>query len=126
MELVEEYFAKARAVGAYPERYDILAKEGIAYHIKRESDGKEFHVKNFSSNDVLGFAQSDMVKQAAIEATHAFGTSNSSCTLYCGRLGLHSELEAAISRFKKSLTHTYFLMLGWPCRHLQIRSAISV
>jgi 8-amino-7-oxononanoate synthase len=54
---------------------------------------------NFSSNDYLGLADHDAVKQAAIEATHQYGTGSGASHLVCGHQTPHHELELKLARF---------------------------
>jgi 8-amino-7-oxononanoate synthase len=55
---------------------------------------------NFSSNDYLGFANHDSLKQAARIAVEKFGAGAGSSRLICGSLAPHEELETALAQFK--------------------------
>ena len=58
------------------------------------------HLLNFSSNDYLGFANHDDLKQAAGIALEKFGAGAGSSRLICGSLSPHAELETALAQFK--------------------------
>lgn len=53
---------------------------------------------NFSSNDYLGLACDQHVKQRAIEAIERWGCGGTASRLMCGTLELHEELESALAR----------------------------
>ena len=65
-----------------------------------ELDGRR--VLQFASNNYLDLASHPRLIAAAQEAAHYFGTSASASALVCGHMGVHADLEAAISRFKGS------------------------
>jgi 8-amino-7-oxononanoate synthase len=58
-------------------------------------------LRNFSSNDYLGFADEPVLKAAAIEAIAKYGAGSGSSRLICGSLAPHHELEEAIADFKQ-------------------------
>ena len=55
---------------------------------------------NFSSNDYLGLANHQALKEAALEATDSFGAGSGASRLICGSLEIHHELEEALAEFK--------------------------
>lgn len=55
---------------------------------------------NFSSNDYLGLANHDELKQAARRAIEEFGAGAGSSRLICGSLAPHEELETTLAQFK--------------------------
>jgi glycine C-acetyltransferase len=55
---------------------------------------------NFSSNDYLGLANNDEVKDAAIDAIRAWGLGSGSSRLVSGTMDAHVLLEERIRRFK--------------------------
>jgi 8-amino-7-oxononanoate synthase len=55
---------------------------------------------NFSSNDYLGLASDERLKQAAIEAVQQYGTGSTASRLICGTNPLIAELETELARFK--------------------------
>ena len=55
---------------------------------------------NFSSNDYLGLAGHDDLRQSAKKAIEKFGAGSGSSRLICGSLAPHEELEAALAQFK--------------------------
>ncbi|MCG8421570.1 MAG: aminotransferase class I/II-fold pyridoxal phosphate-dependent enzyme [Proteobacteria bacterium] len=112
MKVINEYFERLCEHGLYPTRYRVLKKNGIKYKILDEDTDQMLEVDNFCSNDVLGLAQLDEVRNAAKTAIDRFGASNSSCTFYCGRVSLHADLEESISSFKK-IPHTHLFLNAW-------------
>ncbi len=52
------------------------------------------------------------MQQAAIDAIHRYGTSNSSTSVLSGQIDLHRQLEAEISAFKH-LPHTQLFLNAW-------------
>ncbi len=57
---------------------------------------------NFASNDYLGLAGHPQVVEKAIAATRRYGTGATGSRLLSGHRSLHSELETAIARLKKT------------------------
>ena len=55
---------------------------------------------NFSSNDYLGLAKHDLLRQAAADAAAKFGAGAGASRLVCGSLPPHEELEQALASFK--------------------------
>jgi 8-amino-7-oxononanoate synthase len=55
---------------------------------------------NFSSNDYLGLAGDDRLKQAAKDAIDRYGTGATGSRLVTGEREIHRELEASIARLK--------------------------
>ena len=57
-------------------------------------------VVNFSSNDYLGLAQDEEVREAARKATGQFGAGSTASRLISGSLGIHHDLE----RFERTFS----------------------
>jgi 8-amino-7-oxononanoate synthase len=55
---------------------------------------------NFSSNDYLGLAGSDVVQAMLIDAVKKYGGGSGASRLICGDLQPHRELESQLARFK--------------------------
>lgn len=55
---------------------------------------------NFSSNDYLGLASSDELKDAMIEGVRRYGVGAGASRLVCGNLAPHLQLEETIANFK--------------------------
>ncbi|MBI2851109.1 MAG: 8-amino-7-oxononanoate synthase [Chloroflexi bacterium] len=59
-------------------------------------EGKK--VLNFSSNDYMGLARDQRLKEAAVEAVSRYGCGATASRLLAGHLTLHEELESDLSR----------------------------
>lgn len=59
-------------------------------------------VVNFSSNDYLGLAASEELKEAMIEGVRRFGVGAGASRLVCGNLPPHVALEEALAQFKST------------------------
>ena len=57
---------------------------------------------NFASNDYLGLAGDERLKQAAIEAIARYGTGSTGSRLTSGQRPIHDELETAIAQWKQT------------------------
>lgn len=57
---------------------------------------------NFSSNDYLGLAASDILKAALQEGVERFGAGSGASRLVCGSLRPHADLEEALADFKSA------------------------
>ncbi len=112
MEVVKNYVQAVHQYGAQPDNYICHRKNQNQVEIEDESTGKRHTVLTFCTNDVLGLTQSPDVKAAAINAIHAYGTSNSSCGPLSGRIDLHRQLEQELSAFKH-LPHTQLFLNAW-------------
>ncbi len=112
MQHIAAYLNKGKELGFYPRRYDVLAKRGNTWSVRAPGSEDVLNVLNFCSNDVLGLGQHPEVKAAAIAATERFGAGNSSCSIYCGRVSSHIELERSVSEFKK-VPHTHLFLNAW-------------
>jgi 8-amino-7-oxononanoate synthase len=55
---------------------------------------------NFSSNDYLGLADSEVLRQAMLEGVVRYGAGSGASRLVCGNLKPHRELEDALAAFK--------------------------
>jgi len=65
---------------------------------KIKIDGRE--VLNFCSNNYLGLADDERVRQAAIQCIKKEGLGSGASRLVCGNMKAHHELENALARFK--------------------------
>jgi 8-amino-7-oxononanoate synthase len=63
-------------------------------------DGKP--MLNFASNDYLGLAADERLKQAAIEAITRYGTGSTGSRLMSGQRPVHQELEMVIAQWKQT------------------------
>ncbi|NBD17709.1 MAG: aminotransferase class I/II-fold pyridoxal phosphate-dependent enzyme [Cyanobacteria bacterium] len=112
MQTVKEYVQRWYQSGLAPDEYICHSKQGNFVEIEHPKDGTRQTVLTFCTNDVLGLVQNSAVKEAAINAIHHYGTSNSSCSVLSGRIDLHRELEEEISAFK-GLPHTQLFLNAW-------------
>ena len=112
MKTVKRYIEALTDLDAYPDQYTVTSKVRNRVEVRENNNGKKIEATNFCSNDILGLSQSEMVKQAAIDAIHNYGTSNSGCSLLNGRIELHEELEKEVSEFK-GLSNTHLFLNAW-------------
>ncbi len=112
MEIIKEYVRRWYESGLDPDEYICYQKQGNLVEIQETATGERRTVLSFCTNDVLGLVQEENVKQAAIDAILKYGTSNSSCSVLSGRIGLHQQLEDEISAFKH-LPHTQLFINAW-------------
>jgi 8-amino-7-oxononanoate synthase len=86
-----------------------IAKQGLTRRLRAidspqqpwiELEGRP--VLNFSSNDYLGLAQEDFVRDAAITAIERYGTGSGASRLICGSLRPHHDLEERLAQLKLS------------------------
>ncbi|NJL87669.1 MAG: aminotransferase class I/II-fold pyridoxal phosphate-dependent enzyme [Leptolyngbyaceae cyanobacterium SM1_1_3] len=112
MDVVNDYMQHLYASGLYPDKFICHQKQGNLIEIEEQATGKHHKVLTFCTNDVLGLAQAEPVKQAAIESILQYGTSNSSCSVLSGRIDLHRQLESEISAFKH-LPYTHLFLNAW-------------
>jgi glycine C-acetyltransferase len=111
VQVVQEYVQRWYESGLDPDEYIVHGRQGNRVDIETPS-GERRNVLTFCTNDVLGLTQHPAVKQAAIDAIMAFGTSNSSTSVLSGRIGLHRELEQEVSKLKH-LPHTQLFLNAW-------------
>ena len=112
MQIIKDYVQRWYESGLDPDEYICHQKQGNLVEIEDAATGKRQKVLTFCTNDVLGLVQDEAVKQAAIDAILKYGTSNSSCSVLSGRIGLHQQLEDEISQFKH-LPHTQLFVNAW-------------
>jgi len=112
VQTVKEYVQRWYQSGLDPDEYICHGRQGNLVEIEAASTGQRQTALTFCTNDVLGLVQCDAVKQAAIDAIHQYGTSNSSCSVLSGRIDLHRQLEREISEFKR-LPHTQLFLNAW-------------
>lgn len=112
METVKHYIEALTDLDAYPDQYMVTSKIGNRVEVRENNSIKKIEATNFCSNDILGLSQSEIVKQASINAIHKYGTSNSGCSLLSGRIELHEELEKEVSEFK-GLPNTHLFLNAW-------------
>ena len=83
-----------RAAGLFRELRRVDSAQGPRIEIGGRT------LRNFSSNDYLGFANHPALKEAAIKAVEKFGAGAGASRLICGSLAPHHELEEALAAFK--------------------------
>ena len=88
-------------------RLDELRQQGLSRSLRRIDSHQGTKVQiagkwllNFSSNDYLGLANDERLKEAALEAINQYGTGSGASRLICGSLAPHHELEEALAAFK--------------------------
>lgn len=79
--------------GLFRQRKVVNSPQGALIEI----DGIEF--LNFSSNDYLGFANNEKLKNCMIEAVKKFGIGSASSQLLVGHLSPHKKLEDTLANF---------------------------
>ncbi len=89
------------------QRLDSMRTEGLHREIREVDSPQGAHITmtgrsliNFSSNDYLGLANEQSLKEAAIEAVRKFGVGSGASRLISGSLAPHAELETALAEFK--------------------------
>ncbi len=85
-----------RAQGLWRELRPLDEVEGVV--VRR--DGRE--LVNFSSNDYLGLAGSEVLRGALAEGIAKYGGGSGASRLVCGTHRVHAELEAALAAFKQT------------------------
>jgi 8-amino-7-oxononanoate synthase len=83
-----------RASGLWRELRTVDSPQGREISIGGE------HFLNFSSNDYLGLANSEGLKEASVKALQDFGSGSGASRLICGSLKPHSDLEQRLAEFK--------------------------
>lgn len=63
-------------------------------------DGKTYH--NFSSNDYLGLADSEILKESYCRNVRVHGVGSGASRLVCGSMGAHAILEKKLAHFKNT------------------------
>ncbi|MDO5690017.1 MAG: glycine C-acetyltransferase [Tissierellia bacterium] len=76
-------------------------------------DGQE-NVVNLSSNNYLGFANDERLKQAAIEAIQKYGVGAGAVRTIIGNMDLHEKLEAKLAEFKRE-ERAFVFQSGFNC-----------
>jgi len=112
VQVVKEYVRRWYESELDPDEFICHSKDGNYVEIEAAATGEWQTVLTFCTNDVLGLTQDPAVKQAAIDAIHQYGPSNSSCSVLSGRIDLHRQLERQISEFKH-LPHTQLFLNAW-------------
>ena len=84
-----------------------LRARGLRRELRRVHSAQSPHIVvagqeflNFSSNDYLGLADEESLKEAARQAIEHFGTGAGASRLICGSLSPHHELEELLAGFK--------------------------
>jgi 8-amino-7-oxononanoate synthase len=85
-----------RAQGLWRELRPLDEVEGVI--VRR--DGRE--LVNFSSNDYLGLAGSEMLREALAEGIAQYGGGAGASRLVCGTHRVHARLEEALAAFKRT------------------------
>jgi 8-amino-7-oxononanoate synthase len=83
-----------RAAGLYRQLRPIASAQAPAVSAGNRS------LLNFSSNDYLGLANHEFLRQAAVNAVTKFGAGAGASRLVCGSLPPHEELEETLAVFK--------------------------
>ncbi|MDK6233219.1 glycine C-acetyltransferase [Aerococcus sanguinicola] len=91
---LEENLQDLRAKGLYNEIDTVQGPNGAEIQINGKS------LINMSSNNYLGFANDDRLKQAAIEATEQYGVGAGAVRTINGTQTIHNQLEKRIASFK--------------------------
>src|SRR5215510_296870 len=88
-------------------RIQALREEGLFRQLRPIHSAQSPHIisngqqlLNFSSNDYLGLANEQSLKEAAIRAIEKYGAGAGASRLICGSLSPHHELEQALAEFK--------------------------
>ncbi|RBP39687.1 8-amino-7-oxononanoate synthase [Roseimicrobium gellanilyticum] len=93
---------------ASQEALEHLQQQGLRRSLRRvlSTSGAEIalpqrdSVINFSSNDYLGLATSEALKEAMREGVDRFGVGSGASRLVCGNYAPHEDLEAALASYK--------------------------
>lgn len=97
-ERFEEFLAsglqKLKAAGLQRKLREIGSAQGIEIVCQGNK------ALNFSSNDYLGLASSEIVRKAAESAVRNYGAGSGASRLICGSLDIHHRLEERLARFK--------------------------
>lgn len=94
MDFVKHELVRLRAQGLLRGLKTISAIKGARVKI----DSKWY--LSFCSNDYLGLAQDQSLKQSVYKSVQKFGSGSGASRLLAGTLSCHQELEQAIARFK--------------------------
>ncbi|GED17818.1 8-amino-7-oxononanoate synthase [Aneurinibacillus migulanus] len=73
-------------------------EKGLLRHMRTVEENNEINI--FSSNNYLGLARDERVRQAAIQAIEAYGTGSGGSRLTTGNLSLHERLESVLAAWK--------------------------
>ena len=86
-----------------------LEKNGLLRKLQVIESSQSFRINidgrsvlNFCSNNYLGLADDDRLKQAASRAIAEYGLGSGASRLVCGNMLLHQQLEEKIAKFKKT------------------------
>jgi 8-amino-7-oxononanoate synthase len=90
---LEKRFVDRQEQGLWRERHTLESPQAARIVV----DGRE--LVNFCSNDYLGLANHDRLRQAAAEAVQAWGCGSGASHLICGHSELHEQLETELARF---------------------------
>ncbi len=93
-QILADRLTEIRQAGLHRELISIDSAQGPRLTI----DGHEF--LNFSSNDYLGLANHNALREAAAKAATDFGAGTGASRLICGSLKPHQELEESLAAFK--------------------------
>jgi 8-amino-7-oxononanoate synthase len=113
------------------QRLAAIREQGLYRELRRVDSPQSPQIRiagedflNFSSNDYLGLANEQSLKDAAIEAVKKFGAGAGASRLICGSLAPHHELEEALAEFKNaeaalSFSTGYAAAVGTICALLE-------
>ena len=93
---IEKSLSTIEKAGWYRQVKTINSPPGAMIEIEGRS------LINFASNDYLGLAADQHLKQAAIEAINHYGTGSTGSRLLSGHRQLHHDLECAIAQLKQT------------------------
>jgi len=93
---LQEELQKIESLGVYRKLKTVDSPQG------REIILSGRRVLNFCSNDYLGLANDERVKQAAVEAIEKFGFGSGASRLICGNMAPHERLEEDLAQLKKT------------------------
>jgi 8-amino-7-oxononanoate synthase len=109
------------------QRLTAIRDEGLYRELRRVDSPQSPRIQirgedflNFSSNDYLGLANEQSLKDAAIKAVEQFGAGAGASRLICGSLAPYHELEEALAEFKNveaalSFSTGYAAAIGTIC-----------
>jgi 8-amino-7-oxononanoate synthase len=91
------------------QRLAAIREQGLYRELRRVDSPQSPQIRiggeaflNFSSNDYLGLANEQSLKDAAIKAVEKFGAGAGASRLICGSLAPHHELEETLAEFKNA------------------------
>jgi 8-amino-7-oxononanoate synthase len=90
-------------------RLDAVREQNLFRELRRVDSAQGRHIEiggktflNFSSNDYLGLANDQILKEAAIKAIEKYGAGAGASRLICGSLAPFHQLEETLADFKRA------------------------